>query len=151
MIITNPAELVRDAVAALESCEADPVYEIDIGQFHTRNKEGTRWNVCLAGAWMAKRHGLNRNANHLAQAGEFSSECFALDTFRQGSPRTAFWHLRIPHPRHLLRRKIEVRDYKDSPAQFKRDLLGLADYLENVMALGDEAEAAEDRLRGYAT
>ena len=137
----TPAELVRDAVAALEECEADPTYEVDMDYFHVRfvTADSSSCKACLAGAWAAKRRGLKGNLLLPAHAGEYADECQALDMFRQGRLRSGLqhlglWHGGLPYPRGL-RQFIPVRRYMDSAKKFKRDLLSVAENLEKANVL----------------
>lgn len=49
----KPSELLAIALEDLELCEMDPVYEIDMGEFH--KPDGAKCLVCFAGSVLAKR------------------------------------------------------------------------------------------------
>ena len=131
----TPGALLRDAVVALEECEDDPRYAIDMEAIHHYK---TIWDlclVCLAGAVMAKRLGCDRLDSltwfRHDENGWPAFQLLALEEFRNGSVASGLLHLGVEDstiPSHF-----PVTKYAAGAEQCKRDLRELADHLDEVV------------------
>ena len=134
----SPGDLIRDTVAALEECEADPRYAINMHHVHYYQTlpNGTNvCTVCFAGAAMAKRLGVDPTNSVLIADMPERWKLYALDDFRQGCVERALRYLDADDGYYRPRPSSPVRDYEaDGPAEFKEDMLKLAERLDAELA-----------------
>ena len=134
----KPSELIRVAIKDLIKCEKSPKYYIDMGEWHTPYGYLGKCTVCLAGSVMAKTFDKNLKAVIFPESFDSSTEnkLVAIDNLRAGDLHSAFLNLNIEYNCELFGvsefEGIDMIQYHANPTLFKKDMLGLADYLEFV-------------------
>lgn len=140
----KPSESIRLALTDLRACEADPLYNVGMGDWH-RPCDGV-CHVCLAGAVMAKSLECPREKSfvpsmiksaYMERAAGVSAEQFqvltnkltAIDRFRSGYIGPAFSALNIPKP-DAIPDSMFIHAYNISRDEFYNDMEGLATLLE---------------------
>jgi len=140
MKLPNKAsELIRVAIADLRKVEKSKAYEVNMAIWHSGVYKSI-CDVCFAGAVMAKT--LKTNIKEY-----YSPDCFAdktsckleaLNQFRLGYCRDAFDYLsesyKSNHPWDFIDIDLfnrNIKSYYVSPTRFKKDMLNLAQDLEN--------------------
>lgn len=132
----NVSGLIRIALADLEACEADPLYEIDMDVWHVPNSHCA---ICLAGSVMAKTLNVPRTWKfHQGTLEPFFSDLvarqlMALDFFRIGWHESGWEVLELPEddlPLGASEGVLIPCIYEDNPEKFKQDMNDLADLFE---------------------
>ena len=144
-------ETLRLAIKDLELVEQDGDYIVDMSQWHEPDpkiRDGNmQWDckVCLAGSIMAKTFEIDPSLS--LSSGSFpshiSGKLLAIDSIRKGSISEALFffygadeYIRIEHRdnKAILRRlNASTRlphDYEHNKNKFKKDVLAIADKLE---------------------
>jgi len=132
--------LLRMALHDLRECERDPFYVINMGVYSMLSPDGTRCEVCLAGAVLAKR-----NKIHLCERDKFagnipgtvSERMIVIDFLRRGDVDFA-WRKMVclpgvslaPLPKWADMGGYRVKDYHKEPERFKSDIERLIAKLE---------------------
>lgn len=119
------SDLLELALSDLESCEADPRFQIRMCDW-LRVKDETCY-VCLAGAVMAKTLGAPLTETSLPSFYDLydRQKLVALDSLRLGLVETAF--IFVGQTTSLSDKT--VHPYEDDPVQFKADIRNLIHYL----------------------
>jgi len=133
-------ETCREAVRCVSICEKDSRYDVDMYAWHFPRKDG-RCRVCAAGSWMAVTLNLCPRA-YVCPWGlghEIATISNAINGFCLSGLRLP---IKILGQKKYYRNTImdEWPDrlfYEDSPAKWKKELLKMADYLEENF-LGEE-------------
>ena len=140
-----PSEAIRQAVTDLKAVEKMKKYRIDMGTWHDPQlKSEDTWpnsgagsktesycSVCFAGAVIAR--GIQDDmvdTSPDAFGGKLADRLSAMDAFRLGQIGEGLDLFGKKLPRWIPN-EVEVADYKEDPKQFKKDMLELAQFLEN--------------------
>lgn len=129
----EPWRLIRDAIADLELQEQTEGVRIDMGTWHAPEDGVCR--QCLAGCVMSRRLGadLEIYIDPIDLDKSIYMRLAALDRFRCGDVWSAYAAMLTPIPLGV-HAYVAVADYDKNPAQFKADMLALADMLEAAHA-----------------
>jgi len=140
-------DLIRLAIKDLETCEANPEYEIDMKDWHHYDEGTNKCYVCLAGSVMAQS--LNTWSKVTVTRRHFQAEIDdklnMLDVCRDLTPHISVSgydqrsYLYTNYVDMMESGEVfEVANYKENPRQFKRDMLQLADLMDryNVYYIG---------------
>lgn len=126
----KPSELIRVALFDLEACERDPLYRVEMDDWHAP-KNGV-CEVCLAGATLAKRFNAPRD-EHL-DPGDFGNDVeeklYALNEFRVGFVASGLGDMGLDIPDEMLG-SVHVPDYRTNPDAFKVAMRAIANELED--------------------
>lgn len=124
-----PSIAIRQALADLAKCEADPKYRIYMRAWHDP-KDGVCL-VCLAGSVLAKRFGISpREHIDVARGCVVPSRnmLMSLDDFRMGYMRIAL--MRLKRELGDLPEYINIKSYHSDKVAFYRDMHALTNDLE---------------------
>lgn len=125
----KPSELILLALADLEKCEQDDVYEIDMSQWCRFS--GETCTVCLAGSIMVQTLGVQVDDERKyfdPYDTPFSNKLLALDSFRVGSVSRGLREMRLEDHELVLDRIVTPYGY--SPLAFKLEMRDLAAELQ---------------------
>lgn len=121
------SDLIRVALADLETIEADPRYMIDMEMWH---KPNSHCKVCLAGAVMAARVDAPKEDLVPSSFGRHTGvRLSALNEFRKGDTWDGVMRISKIYISTKLEKQTVAR-YEDDPVAFKADMNRMADYLE---------------------
>lgn len=132
---TLPSALLTLAIDDLELAENSPDYRVDMGIWHEPVSD--QCNVCLAGAVMAFSLDVPR-WDIIKSLQDFNDPAIlhalgALDQFRSGNIELALSGLKIPSSRRrALPLIIDIPDYGEKPAEFKRSIRDVITKLEEA-------------------
>ncbi len=129
--LNKPSQLIRVALEDLEKQEKLPNKNIFMGDWHHWDDETNKCNICLAGAVMCERFNVldTQDVSYENFEDDSSRQFRALNSFRRGEVEDAFDNLGIKNTFDIPNKDIAY--YPNSPTQFKKDLLELADELES--------------------
>ena len=130
--LMSPSELLRCALTDLMRCNNDPLYNIEMGSWHSPHTGGSnQCDVCLAGSVMAQS--LGANAVHWLMPanykGEVQAPLLALDSMRMGSVGAAFHQLGL-NPEQGRNFSCGITPWEISPTNFLVQMFQLADDLD---------------------
>ncbi len=127
----DPSALIRVALDDLKKCEADPAYEIDMGDWHNPSDQYTVCLVCLAGAVMAQRLGTDPEDYSIPCVFKVkdAAKLRALNEFRGGYVTAGLYFMSLKLPAGI-EQTIPIPQYKAGPAAFHYAMNTLADTLE---------------------
>lgn len=138
----EPERLIRETVGDLILQEKMPGIIIEMTKlFHACliNVKGEEFCVqCFAGCAMSRRLKANPESNYYAfDFPQYEAQLSALDLFRCGIIAQALEELEISDQYQrseiwILEQTFKVTPYAKSPDAFKRDMLALADKLEEA-------------------
>lgn len=118
---------IRQAVADLNAVEKADGYFINMSTWHEPTFGGC--DVCLAGCVLARRLCANPNFDVHPQNSDTDRMLLAINAVRRGEINHALSLLRLTMICPI--KWFSVEAYEDNPEQFKRDMLAIADYLED--------------------
>ena len=133
ILALRPSELIELALSDLEACEANPIYTICMGVWHSRSMDD-RCQVCLAGSVMAQNFDLDPMVTVVpddVMGAELASRMDALDNFRCGLVKWGLNDMGINYRQGDVR-DICVRHYDEDPARFKDDMRDIMRMLQKV-------------------
>ena len=136
---------LTQALEDLESCEASPNYEIDMGHWHVGRKEGDAvCVVCLAGAYLAQTGKANiaLNLSPADMSNKMSRKMSALNKLRMGKIELALdqrsasgrWSRADRLENVGLPSSLAVTGYEEDPDQFKQHMREFAELLRACAA-----------------
>lgn len=129
----KPSALIRLAIEDLEKVEKMKTRVVDMGCWHQPRRDVIDFcYVCLAGAVMDQTLKVDQKKDLKPYDFEYDTKkkLYALDSFRRGCILAAFKMLRINLPEHVEEER-PITKYDDDKEAFKKDMLAMADYLEN--------------------
>ncbi len=119
-------EVLKEAMAYFEMCEADSNISIDMTHWHEwLNEEKTLCSVCLAGAYLCK--GIINPELSMCDMRVNGGIHIAIDELRCGNVSAALRFMGVEPPKSGT--DFEVCPYKEDAFQFKRDMNRILDWL----------------------
>jgi hypothetical protein len=123
------SELIRVAIKDLEAAEKAENVLIDMNIWHYPDALEQKCVVCLAGSVMRNIIEDNQNAEPHHFPDPLRRKFNALNEIRDGYIESALGCLGKDLPEELPE-YTEITEYEDSPEEFKKDMLRIADELE---------------------
>lgn len=123
------SELIRVALADLESVEGDPRYLVDMQRWHHPDFKKNTCQVCLAGSVMAKT--LGATIDQFKTYGDYfqGHKLIALDFVRSGHLHDALHYMACINFQGLPK-IVDVPEYDEDSQGFKEALLYIIKILE---------------------
>ena len=138
MIRPKPSEYIKDALMALEECERNPKYNINMDdwykEIHGSPSSNKKYEVCLAGAVMARRlvAGSMNKSNMQPEFYKSSTTniLYALDAFMCGSIQLGLDILNIHIENYHLPWVINIIPYSEDSEEWKSGMEDMVELLE---------------------
>lgn len=135
-----PSELLRLAVADLKAIEKDPLYLVDMAEWHRPNEQKETCRVCLAGSVLARTlgHSPSEEVDWEKVDPDTSNKLTAIDDMRAGDLELALLAIDIHDADSLdaageIAKGFEPPRYdRTNPAPFHRAMEDLARKLEEA-------------------
>ena len=130
----RPSELVRWALNDLAACEADPGYEIDMGEWHTSRayEDHSVCQVCLAGAVMAQTLDVAYDVSLSAHGMDYAiqQQLYMLDYFQDGFIVLGLYGVGFLDETPEDWSDVDIVPYAYDPEMFRRSMEHLVSELE---------------------